>query len=427
MKSASLKLALARTLLLVRDCVPTNVTDDHIVAALRSTVVSIVCDPAVVGTDAAQSAIVTLAILVLRMGCDVRLDFPEAPLAGGQAPLRGPLLREGLVDLGRDLLPGVGATVGAPVAGDVVFLIGPTVRALRGRNVWRVAWSQWTGAICEPARMRWPWAAEDSELGGLAAATLAATEVFKTVMRRLPLNDPAQFARTVEASVTLASCPPGRERRDIGRVDCVSAGALGQAFAYALLRVRGLRGRVRFMDSETADITNLNRYALTRLSNVGALKTMIVCTSASGELRFTGLDVHLDDEALERVQPLAPRLIVGTDNLASRWLAQSAMREGWLAISATDHFLSLTSEHAPGLGCARCLHDRDDGVVAQIPTVSFVSFWGGLTLAARLVRVAAGARVTTGEQVDLLWTLQLGGDHGRTRYDVACSRCLRAA
>jgi hypothetical protein len=88
------------------------------------------------------------------------------------------------------------------------------------------------------------------------------------------------------------------------------------------------------------------------------------------------------------------RIIVGADDVAVRHLAQRA-NPWWLGIGATGHFEARVTEHWPGGPCAGCAHPTvEPGGAAMAPTCATISYWAGLLLAARLLRAAAGARVT---------------------------------
>ncbi len=77
----------------------------------------------------------------------------------------------------------------------------------------------------------------------------------------------------------------------------------------------------------------------------------------------------------------AGTFLVGADRIAPRW--DVARRRPTIAIiGSTEHYLTLNSIHRDGReGCPACLHPHDDGVNADVPTVSFVSFAAGLEVA----------------------------------------------
>src|SRR5439155_947563 len=96
------------------------------------------------------------------------------------------------------------------------------------------------------------------------------------------------------------------------------------------------------------------------------------------------------------------------DDIPSRWIVQATNPE-WLGVGGTSHFGVSCSSHMAGQPCAGCLHPRDDPGDGPIPTVSFVSFWAGLSLAARLVRHALGHPYEDSQQHLWLWPLRM--DH----------------
>jgi len=118
--------------------------------------------------------------------------------------------------------------------------------------------------------------------------------------------------------------------------------------------------------------------------------------------RITGFDANAS---------LSQRVLVGVDDIPSRWGAQRAAPE-WVGVSGTSHFSVSSSAHLPGQPCCGCLHPTDDPDGANpIPTVSFVSFWAGLAMAVRLVREALGAAYPSNRQH--LWLTPLRLDQPR--------------
>ena len=89
--------------------------------------------------------------------------------------------------------------------------------------------------------------------------------------------------------------------------------------------------------------------------------------------------------------------MVGVDDIPTRWLVQRHAPD-WLAVGATTHWSAMASYHEPGVGCAQCLHVRDEAGDAPIPTVAFVSFWAGLLTASYFLRRAAGTPAYPYEQ-----------------------------
>ncbi len=381
--------ALDRMVRLVRDAVPDNVPDDFIVDRFQGVRVRCLADQANLATHSGQTALVTLVSLIARMGVQTDLDVPNVELVGPQPPLRGTRLRQSLMDLGADLVPGSSVTCGAGSPYDLTFVLGDTPVASEGRG-WRLTGTGWAGAITSMDRMVPPWNAGDP-IGGMTAAALAAPEVFKFVVRSFPLRHP--FWKELLAPSQSASWDFEGEGLILPRepvaMDIISAGAITQAALFALFRLP-LRLKGRIFDRDIAELSNVNRQMLFRRSDTGP-KVNIVAGVAPATSACTPVAEHFDLSGSARHLPLARQVLVGVDDIPARWDVQRAAT-GWLGVGASSHFEASVSSHDVGQPCAGCLHatvDPLDGD-APIPTVSFVSFWAGLALAVRLLRHLGG-------------------------------------
>ncbi len=414
----SLREALARTILASRDFVGTEQPDDRIVAALKLTRVCVVADEANLSTISGQSAVATLSSLVLQMGCQLRLALPETEIQGWQPPLHGNELRSGLIDLAGDLLPGCGAELATvSAASELVFVLGNTKWNGEAWNAWRLVGDEWVGGLIATCTAGSVWHAQ-LPIGGLAAAALGAAEVYKAALRPIASQGVQdQLALVREVTVRLGEGSQNAATYDFGAIDCVSAGAITQSFAHALFRVPGVRGSIRVIEPGLLDLTNLNRYSVSRRSRLGAHKTQLIRDYAPATISISESRHLADVSNMSALGSFREQVIIGTDDIPSRWYVQS-YRPRWLAVGATSHFLAVASEHEPGFACARCMHPRDDDVRAEIPTVSFTSYWGGLMLAARLLRRTVGVRCQTGKQALWLPSLQLAGQFAQHSHHV---------
>jgi len=410
--------ALSRTTLLARDFVPDDVPDDAIVRGLRATNVALLADAHNLASGACQSSVVTLAQLLVATGFGLRFVGPDVRLVGSQPPWTSRTLYGVLDEMRSESLPSSRIVVGGESEpGEISFVFGDT--PARCEKGWRVRASAWEGALV-PLLASVPRWTGDFPLGGLAAAALGAAEPFKAAV--LAMFAPTevqtdQLRPVVEAVVRLA--PEATPiPRDVGRVDCISGGAIMHAALHALLRVPGLRGDVRVYEPQLLDLSNLNRYALGLRRFVGRLKLDLLRACASPDFRISGQPLRFDAVAADATI-LAPTVLVGTDNLPSRWLVQGRWPR-WLCVGATSHFEAMVSEHEAGLraGCAGCAHPHRDGVDGIIPTIGFVSYWSGLMVAARLLRRLAGVPCELGEQATSLFGLRLDGRYGQWRRPV---------
>lgn len=422
--------ALDRTVRLVRDAVPEEVNDDAIVEALQSFRVRIVVDAANASTFSGQTTVVTLVALIARMGIQIALDCPDVPIIGKQPPLRGTRLRTALIDFGGDIVPGTTVSDDLTAGCHAVLIVGDT-NYQADRPAWFVTGTAWEGRIGRTGMSRrwdtgWP-------IGAMTAATLAASEIFKMAIRRLPLR---QLWDEYLALCDFGSWDFAGEGLELDSntlsVDVISAGAIAQAALYALFRLP-LRLRLRIFDKDTAELSNVNRQALMRRSDHGR-KVGIVEKVAPPNATCTAIPEHFVATTVDTCGPLAPYTLIGTDDIPARWVAQRCAT-AWLGVGATTHFETSTSSHAIGESCAGCLHPRDDdGPNVPIPTVSFVSFWAGLALVVRFLHEVAGKPYPPEQQHLWLSALRIGDPEaawwspvpGRSDCPVGCVNAQRA-
>jgi hypothetical protein len=388
--------ALDRTVLLAQDLIgPGRATDEDILGALLSTQVLLVSDLANLESAAGQSCLVTLAQLVLEMGCRLFLSMPEVRIVAPQPPLRGEWLRAGLIDLAANLIPGATAAFGSNAGADLVFVLGDSAWAGNAKRAWRLEGGPWWGAIGPVEQPAQAWSG-DFPVGALKAAAAAAVEPFKFAISRLisalglELGTPELVEETRAVRFDAAAGSREPLDLDLGRVDLISGGAITMACLHALFRVPGLCADLRVIEPELLDMSNLNRYALARREFLNDPKGLVMQRWQTSEIRVSWERQPFDERTLSLLAPLDDWVLVGCDDIATRWLVQS-LRPSWLGVGSTANFHTLTSEHTPGEPCARCLHSRDDQFRGVIPTVSFVSYWAGLLLAERLLRAALGA------------------------------------
>lgn len=400
--NASLREALDRTFRLMRDELSAEVDDSTLMTALTGTDVVLVADSRNLESHSAQCAFITAALLMARSGHHVHLAAPDVPLIGAQPPLIGRTLVSALLEIGTDLLPEIGFSVHPPRR-DAALCVGfgssaPRFRARRTLVVNASAWSAQLGIVPSSEH----WLAADWPLGALAAGALIAVEAFKAAMRRVrefardaALFD-ALFAFTDSVRLQLAPENAGHAR-DLGHFDFVSGGAITNAALYVLARIPSIEGRGRVIEPESGDLSNLNRYALLRRSTIDQYKGHVLRTVMPSQLQLQPIAARYEGEYIPELGEFSPSVLVGVDDIPIRWKVQQ-QNPRWLGIGATTHWESMASYHERDLACARCLHPRDEPTVAPIPTVAFVSFFAGLTLASYFLRMRSGEPSPTSEQ-----------------------------
>jgi molybdopterin/thiamine biosynthesis adenylyltransferase len=373
--------ALARTALLVKLDVFPQLDEQRIVQGLTNMRVRLAADAATASCAAGQTALTAALIAVAQLGARVDLALPDAELIRPQPPLRGRELGPALIDLAEDLMLAA-STDGGLV--DLAFVFGDASPG-DARDVMYVYVDDW-GATLDESPM--PATSGTLPFGGLLAAAAIGAESLRGALNGLaaatgspPLGE-HRLERPPQVTLRLPPLPAGA--LDLGAVDVISAGAITNAALFALLRWPGLRGRLRVVDDDIAAESNLNRYALLRRKHLGRAKVDLLHSYSTAELEIVPIERRLTEATLDDLAPLSPRILVGVDDIPSRWLV-ARHAPGWVCVAGTTHFTVLVSEHEPGGPCAGCLHPRDDPGDGDIPTASFVSQLAGTLQAYRLL------------------------------------------
>ncbi len=424
---------LNRTILLCRDYVVDGLSDDEICHCFQSLRVLCISDLENLSCHSGQTALVTTVSLLSRMGMQVGLRIPELPLLLPQPPLSGSSVAQALLESSEALVTAATGRLEDGFNPDLIFLLGNTKGVDSLAPVWRLSGGDWYGELAMEGMMKVPpWEAH-WPIGSMVSAVLATGEAFKFVMRSLPLRDQADriyFKLSPRCTWNFGPLPIPSAELDLGEVDIISAGAICQAALYVLMRLPNVHLWGRVFDDDISDWSNLNRNMLTLLSDVGLKKVSVVVKCCGARLRLEPIARRFANGSSE-VRGLASRVLVGVDDIPSRWQAQR-FAPGWLAVSGTSHFSVSSSTHSPGQPCSGCLHPVDDAAGANpVPTVSFVSFWAGLAMAVRLIREALASPYPLNQQHLWLTPLRMDLPHAAMWLPIAPRRdcpvpCLRS-
>jgi hypothetical protein len=145
------------------------------------------------------------------------------------------------------------------------------------------------------------------------------------------------------------------------------------------------------------------------------------------QLSLTAIAVHYAGGHVEEVGAFAPKVLVGVDDIPTRWNVQ-LQQPHWLGIGATTHWDAMAAYHEQGLACAQCLHPRDDPTTALIPTVAFVSYFAGLLLACYflVLRLSGVDRVACCEKSDAARGRRVGSLQRRPGLQARLAPLLRS-
>ena len=396
---AQLHEALGRTALLLRlDAFPglSADRDAELVDVLRTVGVRVVADRANLASPNGQTALVTLVCQCAMLGLRIDLDVPDVRQLVPQPPLDANLpLGSALVAWTNALFPGCLSRVAAP---PLTFAIGDTATIRATEPVVHVTGAENVAALASDrtGATRWhgvgPW-------GPIGAGAAAAAEAMRAAIPTLA----AQLGQPLPHDITWKPRPftplrwqlPGPNGRPVGPVDLVSAGAITHATLYTLLRVPGFAANFRTIDLDILARSNTNRYPLARAADLELAKVGQLADFATDAVRIRGVRRRLDEDALAAFGDLAPRVLVGVDDIPTRWFVQR-QKPAWVGVGATSHAFVVVSDHLPGHPCAGCVHPLDDGnPLEEIPTIGFVSLWAGLLLAGTLLAPDAATRPGT--------------------------------
>jgi hypothetical protein len=385
---------LSRTILLCRDYVPDSISDEEICHCFQSLQILCVSDARNLSSHAGQASIVTLVSLLSRMGMQVRLALPDTALLFPQPPLAGASVSEALVGSSGKLIPGAAVTQDDKCHPDLIFALGDSKVENGTVPCWHLTGGDWGGTLALEGQAESHCFSGEWPIGPMVSAALAAGEAFKFGLRRLPLRNPAakvffEMSASCSCQFDGVSIPKGGV--DLGNVDIISAGAISQATLYVLTRLPRARISGRIFDNDVTGPSNLNRNMLTLVEDVGLQKVVIAAQRCNREMRIEGIPERFPGRSSE-ARKLAPRVVVGVDDIPSRWEVQRRAA-GWVTVGGTSHFSISSSSHGPDEPCCGCLHptnEPDGPSVVPIPTVSFVSFLAGLVTAVRLIRESLG-------------------------------------
>lgn len=403
---------LSRTTLLCRDYVSDSLSDEQICHCFQSIRALCVSDRRNLSSHAGQTSIITLVSLLNRMGIQVRLALADAALLFPQPPLSGGSVCEALVSSSGKLIPDATVTENDKSYPDLIFALGDSKVDNARVPCWHLSADDWGGTIALEDQAQPHCFTGEWPIGPMVSAALAAGEAFKFVLRSMPLRNPAAtdfFKMCASCSCQFDTVPIPVPVVDFGKVDIISAGAISQATLFALMRLPRARLSGRIFDSDVTGPSNLNRNVLTLVEDIGSQKVGIAAERCRPKIQLEGVPRRFPGKSPEFAK-LAPRVVVGVDDIPSRWEVQRRT-SAWLTVGGTSHFSISSSSHTPNEPCCGCLHPVDEsewGAVAVIPTVSFVSFWAGLVTALRLIRESIGMRCPPNRQH--LWLTPLRMD-----------------
>jgi hypothetical protein len=393
----SLADALSRTTRLInQEFFDAPADEEAIAEGLASTTVRLVANEANTSTRAGQAVLVTTAQLIARTGIQIELIVPDIALVTDVPPLRRQTLKDALLELSDDLIPGIDMQAKREHA-DVTFSFGDT--PCGDANAVYISVSELgcrlTKDPAQAARIEC-----EVPLGALAAAAAAAAIVMEAALGQI--EDAANVTRSSRTrpspgppvELDLARLFPNLDTHPhvTGRIDVISGGAVANAFLATWIWLPHGLTDLRVLDDDVVALDNLNRCLQFRASDAaqGRAKVEALTDSTTPLMQIRGVPERFTEANRADLLPFAERVLVGVDDVTARWRVQESQPAN-LYIGATTNKEAILTTHHPGEPCAGCAHpdplSLDDGEF--VPTISFVSFWAGLLQSCALLSEAA--------------------------------------
>lgn len=333
-------------------------------ARLAATPVALAFDKYAVASSEGQAALDLVARLLARF-------YPRVPLQ----PLDGEAndYAATLADVMRAIHPAIDLT---PTDAAASLVVGITSPASTGAPCFYIGSDGWVTKYSPLG----PVGSGSSVIpfGAGAAACVGVANVFRTVFAdQLPgssLDEAFTLSLLTYEASNGAAAVPDLAALDFEETALVGLGAIGNGVGWALGYLRGVKGVLHLVDHDPIDLSNLQRYVLTRQVDIQTKKTQLLATT----LRHTGLTLVPFDATWEAFaagrgpHPLQ-RAVVALDTGAARIAVQASLPQrilnGWTQtrnLGVSRHFDFANS------ACLACLYlptgekPSEDEIIAQV-------------------------------------------------------------
>lgn len=254
--------ALTRTALLVKEAVFPELAEREIVRALTRTRVRLSADEETLASQAGQTALVSAFVSVAQLGAHIFVNIPETGLIHPQPPIVGEELLSGLLEHSQDLIAPAASDHVTPVDLEIVFGAATPQLDVSKHPVLLSCGDDWSTSLTPLADSKpHPWAGR-YPIGAMFAGVAIGAEVFRVVLTALAEENGLASAGGLYlggAKPLRVGLPPLQLPSviNLGAIDFVSAGAITNAALFTLLRVPGLRARIRVIDDDILRLENL--------------------------------------------------------------------------------------------------------------------------------------------------------------------------
>lgn len=226
-----------------------------------------------------------------------------------------------------------------------------------GNNGWAIYWN--TPILSK--------AIKTNPIGSLFAGVFAGNEIFKTLIKGWPLRPglrllpaPPLIFNTYDYSQSDEVNPDFPEQVNVDGAHIIGVGGVGSATMLALSCCAALQGEIFIIDPDFLDITNLNRYLIGIIRDIGSPKVEIAQRVLAGTLR---INIIKDSYAVfTKGMPVKklPLVIISVDSDAIRKEVQSDLPRIILNAGTGDVVWRVTRHDFINRACLRCISRADE-------------------------------------------------------------------
>lgn len=223
------------------------------------------------------------------------------------------------------------------------ILIGPDVESSNETEfAIRVSCDGWLAYVGDASRKPKIYPSDNGNpFGAFTAACVAAADAFKHFTRMKP--GAGSFATDISLSAyTLdrtnggsdSDNPAIPDALDLGRVDVIGCGAVGNAFCHCLFAMDGISGKMSLIDrtvnefgeAETVDTTNLDRYVMLAREDLGKAKASALKEKLAsvGRIEVSTYDLGFEKYTAETRDPISDAISC-VDNNGARHAIQDQL------------------------------------------------------------------------------------------------------
>ena len=371
-----------------------NLPSDRFLSELKASKVAVIIDEDLMHTYRGQHMLAACINLLTRCYVNIDVFLPKVDVASiFNIPLLERISVDELVSMHLKINPNSLFRVNPKphVKYDVALIIGENKPIEADWNIY-INSSGWLSYVSTEKPKSFS-GDRQNPIGPLVAACYGSTETFKILINKIfktkfnPASSLTFSALDYGINRTawhIASLP---NKIPVDEIWLVGAGAIGTAVAYTLASLVAVSGRLIIIDPEIVDVSNLNRYVLVDITEIGLPKVNVVKRKLE---KKAYVEVFKGTYQKYGNADKLGLVVVTVDNANTRWDVQldfpkvvlnGGMYANSFTISRHDDFLRKA--------CLGCLYPSYSGEISsaqQYPAVSFVSMFAGTLLAGEVLK-----------------------------------------